>query len=172
MKKLFLIYLVLAIYSCSPKQVDKNSPQEQTKIIEDHQEQFGDLYEDLPTIRIINDYEFAEVLGEMDTIAKSKGSDYLVKIIRVCNGPANPEIEYCNCSHNFYVVTGQYDLPPEFNLFSIGPFYLGKIDGIEIKEGVPVASISHNVKGMNQKIHFKILADRLEIIKNTEPNNS
>ncbi|MDF3078006.1 MAG: hypothetical protein K0S09_1895 [Sphingobacteriaceae bacterium] len=69
-------------------------------------------------------YEFAEVLNSAELLAKRTNDNYDCKVFYCYNGPSDPELDYCNNAANYYISNGTYDLPNDFRLFKVGPFYL------------------------------------------------
>jgi hypothetical protein len=67
--------------------------------------------------------ELAEVLNLAELLSKKSNDSFDCKVFSCHNGPSDPELEYCNESINYYISNGKYDLPYEFKLFKIGPFY-------------------------------------------------
>lgn len=67
--------------------------------------------------------EFAEVLNLAELLDKKSNNTFTSKVFSCHNGPSDPELEYCNESVNYYISNGKYELPYEFKLFKIGPFY-------------------------------------------------
>jgi len=82
-----------------------------------------------------------------------------VRAYRVCNGPADATLDYCNCSHYVYVAVSSYDIPEEYHLFRLGPFYLAKFVSAKgsTKER-PLLAVSHDMKGHKRTDVFGISA--------------
>jgi hypothetical protein len=91
----------------------------------------------------IKNFEFAEVLLNDSVVGKLNNDNYLCKIIEACNGPADPDLEYCNCSFNYYIANGAFDLPPDFKLFKLGPFY--GVDSVKLLVNQPKSDFVFNV---------------------------
>jgi hypothetical protein len=71
----------------------------------------------------VKNKEFAEVLNLAELLDKKSNNTFDCKVFTCHNGPSDPELEYCNESINYYISNGKYDLPNEFKLFKVGPFY-------------------------------------------------
>ncbi|MCC2545422.1 hypothetical protein LJY25_03115 [Hymenobacter sp. BT175] len=109
-----------------------------------------------PEITALADADLPEVLSLLDTTATFMANEFDIKAYRVCNGPADPDLEYCNCSHYVYVGLGTYDLPQEYKAFRIGPFYLAQFTGWNQDKDNPVLYIQHDVKGRKHVDTFRI----------------
>jgi hypothetical protein len=120
------------------------------------------LYEK-PYIKKLEDSEFAEVVSLFDTLTEFHTNNYSIRALTACNGPADPELEYCNCSHFIYITTGTYDLPQEYQIFKIGPFFLPEFVGWNDATASPKLSIQHDVKGEKIELTIKVFQDKIEI---------
>jgi hypothetical protein len=67
--------------------------------------------------------ELAEVLNLAELLSKKSNDSFDCKVFYCHNGPSDPELEYCNESINYYISNGKYELPYQFKLFKVGPFY-------------------------------------------------
>lgn len=105
----------------------------------------------------IKDFEFAEVLAIAEADTAIGSNDYEVRVYLACNGPADPDIDECNCSHYAYVTTGTYDLPIDYRLFKVGPFFLPKFSKWGGTKEQPELIIEHQVKGKAEKTVIKVL---------------
>lgn len=113
-----------------------------------------------PEVTKLQDNEMAEVLSLTDSTVSLSAEDYQARAYRVCNGPADSTLEYCNCSHYVYVATGTYDMPQDYQLFRIGPFYLAEFivaKGSNKKQSL--LAIRHDVRGRKRIDVFRIAAD-------------
>lgn len=94
--------------------------------------------------------ELAEVLGLCKLESSKTNNDYECRVFNVCNGPSDPELEYCNCSTNYYLSNTKTDLPTEYKIFKVGPFY--EVEGVNLdsgeKDGTFILTIKH---GKNEK---------------------
>jgi hypothetical protein len=106
-----------------------------------------------PVIQEINNAEFAEVISSTDTVATFIADEFRITAVSVCNGPADPNLEYCNCSNFIYVVTATDGEYSDYRLFKIGPFYLPQFKGWKKDKVSPELTIEHEVKG-KKKIHI------------------
>jgi hypothetical protein len=113
-----------------------------------------------PEVTKLRDTEMAEVLSLADSTVSLNAEDYQVRAYRVCNGPADGTLEYCNCSHYVYVATGTYDMPQDYQIFRIGPFYLAEFIAAKgsTKEQ-PLLAIRHDIRGRKHTDVFRITAD-------------
>ena len=127
----------------------------------------GTLY-GKPAIVRLPDEEMAEVLALADTTTSSTADDYSITAYRACNGPSDATLDYCNCSHYVYLALGTNDLPNEYKLFRIGPFYEArfagwgetKASGPQPADGGPrgysVLRIRHDLKGRSRTDTFRV----------------
>lgn len=109
-----------------------------------------------PTIKEIKDAEFAEVLSSTDTMATFRADEFRVTAASVCNGPADPDLDYCNCSSFIYVVTATDGEYSDYQLFKIGPFVEPQFKGWKKDKEKPELIIVHDVKGKKRTDTFKI----------------
>jgi hypothetical protein len=105
----------------------------------------------------IKDFEFAEVLAIAEADTAFGSNDYEVRVYLACNGPADPDIDECNCSHYAYVTTGTYDMPNDYKLFKVGPFFMPKFSKWGGTKEQPELTIEHQVKGKAEKTIIKVL---------------
>ncbi|ALJ00707.1 hypothetical protein [Rufibacter tibetensis] len=105
----------------------------------------------------IKGLEFAEVLAIAEADTSFSSDDYEVRVYLACNGPADPELEECNCSHYAYVTTGTYDMPIDYRLFRVGPFFMPKFGRWGGTKQQPELTIEHQVKGKPEKTIVRVL---------------
>ena len=95
----------------------------------------------------INDLELAEVLSIADADTAIGTDDFEIRAYLVCNGPPDLNIDGCNCSHYAYVAMHTYDMPFEYSLSKVGPFFMPKFGGWGGAKNQPELTIQHQVKG-------------------------
>jgi hypothetical protein len=105
-----------------------------------------------PIIQEINNSEFAEVISSTDTVTTFSADEFSITAVSVCNGPADPDLDYCNCSNFIYVVTATDGEYSDYRLFKIGPFYLPEFKGWKQDKVSPELMIEHDMKG-KKKVH-------------------
>ncbi|RAK69423.1 hypothetical protein [Hymenobacter edaphi] len=115
----------------------------------------GTLY-GKPAAVALADTEMAEVLSLADSTSSGAGPEFSVKAYRVCNGPADATLEFCNCSHYVYLALDTGDLPYEYRLYRVGPFYQAQLAGWAQDGEQPVLRIRHDIKGRRQTDAFRI----------------
>lgn len=98
----------------------------------------------------VKNSELAQVLGLCKLEASKTNNKFECKVFDVCNGQTDPELEYCNCSTNYYLSNTEIDFPSEYKLFKIGPFYEVESTNLETgeKEDTFILTIKH---GKNKK---------------------
>jgi hypothetical protein len=109
-----------------------------------------------PTVKEIRDFEFAEVLSSTDTLATFMADDFRVTAASVCNGPGDPDLDYCNCSNFIYVVTATDGEYSNYQLFKIGPFVEPQFKGWKKDKEKPALIIEHDIKGKKRTDTFRI----------------
>lgn len=112
----------------------------QEALIDDNKRTFR--FQEIGLDKLSNE-EFAEVVSTSTDIGRDYNNDYACRIVACCNGPSDPKLEYCNCSTNYYIANGTFDLPNEFNLFKIGPFY--SVDTAYISKGESINSFNFTI---------------------------
>lgn len=105
----------------------------------------------------VKDFEFAEVLSIAEADTAFFSEDYGVRTYLVCNGPPDSDIDECNCSHYAYITTGTYDLPNEYRLFKVGPFFMPKFSKWGGTKLQPELTLLHQVKGKTKATVIRIL---------------
>ncbi|WP_125077700.1 hypothetical protein [Rufibacter latericius] len=109
-----------------------------------------------PIISEIKDSEFAEVISSTDTMATFMADEFRVTAASVCNGPADPDLDYCNCSNFVYVVTATDGEYSDYQLFKVGPFVEPQFKGWKKDKERPELIIEHDVKGKKKTDTFRI----------------
>lgn len=111
--------------------------------------------------------EFAEVLNTAELLTKKSNDDFDTKVFFCYNGASDPELEYCNNSINYYISNGKYDLPNEFKLFKVGPFYT--VDKASLTPGpntsTYVLTINHRYDKENVTAQYLITFDKVTLLK-------
>lgn len=109
----------------------------------------------------INDIEMAELINGFDTTISHWNGHFYIRILKACNGQADLNLDYCNCSDNIYISTGAADIPEEYYLFRIGPYMEAKIDSLDRKNSELI--FSHQVEGKTKKEKLKINLTKIYI---------
>lgn len=132
--------------SVAPKQLAKPAP-------------VGRLYGKAAVVTL-PDTEMAEVLTLADSTSSASGGEFSVKAYRVCNGPADLTLDFCNCSHYVYLALDSGEMPYEYKLYRLGPFYEARLagwaEGTGDYRGQPVLRIRHDMKGRQQTDTFRV----------------
>lgn len=123
----------------------------------------GTLYSK-PAVVTLPDAEMAEILSIADSSTTHEAKDYAARAYLVCNGPADATIDECNCSHYVYLALGTYDLPNEYKLFRLGPFFeadfagwsKGPVQNQDEESNQLTLRIRHDMKGRQQTDAFRI----------------
>ena len=106
----------------------------------------------------IKNAELAEVLGLCELESSKTNNDYECRVFNVCNGPTDAELEYCNCSTNYYLSNIKTDLPTEYKIFKIGPFYEVEKANLENgeKQGTFILTVKHGKNGKKLENKFMV----------------
>lgn len=119
----------------------------------------GTLYGKAAIVKL-PDEEMAEVLSLADSTSSSGGEEFSVKAYRVCNGPADATLDYCNCSHYVYLALESEGMPYEYKLYRLGPFFgarlAGWTPGKDGLRGQTTLRIRHDVKGRQKTDAFRV----------------
>ncbi len=120
------------------------------------------LYGKITPVKL-NDYKYLEILNSIDTSLNywNDNSEIEVSLFVCGNGPSDPEKDYCNGSYNLYVATSQTDLPPEYNLFEIGPFadlIIDKVDKL-----TSTVYFHHDIRGKRKNEKLSITLNKVLI---------
>ena len=119
----------------------------------------GTLY-GKPAVVLLPDEEMAEVLTLADSTSSAGSEEFSVKAYRVCNGPADLTLDYCNCSHYVYLALESGGIPYEYKLYRLGPFYEARLagwaQGQDDHQGQPILRIRHDMKGRKKTDAFRI----------------
>ena len=114
----------------------------------------------------LRDFEFAEVLNSSEVLAKRSTGEFDCKVFYCYNGPSDPELEVCNNATNYYISNGKYDLPNEFRLFKVGPFY--QVDKASLMAGPDestcILTINHRYDKEEFTAQYLISFDKVKLV--------
>lgn len=122
----------------------------------------GVLYH-TPEVTRLPDAEMAEVLSLADSTVSIDADNYKVVAYRVCNGPPDNTLEYCNCSHYVYLATCTYDLPADYQLYRIGPFFMPQLTSTKGTKEQPLLAVQHEIRGRKRTDVFRISAEGVRL---------
>ena len=114
----------------------------------------------------LKNFEFAEVLNSSELLGKKSTGDFDCKVFFCYNGPSDPELEYCNNATNYYISNGRYELPTEFRLFKVGPFY--QVDKATVTDGPDenscILTVDHRYDTEKFTARYLITFDKVKLI--------
>ena len=116
----------------------------------------------------VKNSELAEILGLCKLEDSKINNDYECRVFNVCNGPTDAELDYCNCSTNYYLSNTTTDLPTEYKIFKVGPFYEVETANLENgeKEGTFILTIKHGKNQVKLANRFLVSFSSVTQLKN------